>query len=155
MKSGDNTLPTKVSLVKAMVFPAVMYGCENWTIKKAECWRIDGFEWWCWRTFESPLDFKEIKPVNPKGNQPWIFIGRTAAEAEAPILWPPDMKSQLIGKGLMLGKIEGRRRRWQRIRWLDGLTDSIDMSLSKRGASEGQGNLVCCSLWGCNESDRS
>ena len=84
------------------------------------------------KTLESPLDCKKIQPVHPKGNQPRIFIGRTDAEAEALILWPPAAKCQLIGKILMLGKIEGRRRRGQqRKRWLDGLTDSMDMSLSK------------------------
>ena len=75
-----------------MVFPVVMYGCESWTIKKAECRRIDAFELW-WRRLEGPLDCKEIKPVNPKGNQTWIFIGRADAEAEAPILWAPDAKN--------------------------------------------------------------
>ena len=98
LKSRDITLPTKVHLVKAMVFPIVMYGCESWTIKKAECWRFDAFELWCWRTLESPLDFKEIQPVHPKGNQSWIFIGRTDVEAETPILWPPDAKNWLIWK---------------------------------------------------------
>ena len=85
------------------------------------------------KTLESPLDCKEIKPVNPKGNQSWIFIGGTNAEAEIPIIWPPDAKSHLTGKKtLMLGKIECRRRRaWQRMRWLDGITDSMDMSLIK------------------------
>ena len=84
------------------------------------------------KTLESPLDCKEIQPVHPKGNQSWISIGRTDAEAETPILWPPDTKNWLIGKDLMLGKIEGRRRRrWQRMRWLDGVTKSMDMSLSK------------------------
>ena len=92
-KSRDITLLTKVHLVKAMVFPVVMYGSESWTIKKAECRRIDAFELWCWRSLESPLDFKEVKAVNPKGNQSWIFIGRTDAEAEAPVLWPSDTKN--------------------------------------------------------------
>ena len=85
LKSRDITLPTKVHLVKATVFPVVMYGCESWTIKKAECRRIDPFELWCW-TLESPLDSKEIQPVHPKGNQSPIFIGRTDAEAETPAL---------------------------------------------------------------------
>ena len=90
---------TKVHLVKAMVFPVVMYKCESWTIKKAECQRIDAFELWCCRRlWWVPLDSKEIKPINPKGNQPWIFIGRTDAEAEAPILWTPNEKSWLTWK---------------------------------------------------------
>ena len=84
------------------------------------------------KTLESPLDCKEIKLVNPKGNQPWIFNGRTDAEAEASILWPPNVKSRLTGKTLMLGKIEDKRRRkQQRMRWLHGITDSVDMNLSK------------------------
>ena len=96
-KSRDITLRTKVHLVKAMVYPVVMDGCESWTIKKAEHWRIDAFELWCWRRLlESPLDCKEIQPVHPEGDQSWIFIGRTDAEAEAPVLWPPDAKSWLI-----------------------------------------------------------
>ena len=98
-KSRDITLPTKVHLIKAIVFPVVMYGCESCTIKKVECWRIEAFELWCWKRLVSPLDSKEIKPVNPKGNQPWIFTGRTDAEAEAPIPWSSDVKSQLTGKG--------------------------------------------------------
>ena len=84
LKSRDITLPTKVRLVTAMVFPVVMYGCESWTVKKAERWRIDAFELWCWRTLESPLDCKEIQPVPPKGDQSWVFIGRTDVEAETP-----------------------------------------------------------------------
>ena len=93
LKSRDITLPTKVCLVKAMVFPVVRYGCESWTIKKAEHRRIDAFELWCWRSLESPLDCKEIQPVHPKGDQSWVFIGGTDAEVETPILWPPDAKS--------------------------------------------------------------
>ena len=95
---------TKVRLVKAIVFPIVMHGCESWTIKKTESQRIDVSELRCWRTLESPLGFKEIKPVNPKGNQSWIIIGRTDAEAEAPILWPPNAKNQLTGKDPDAGK---------------------------------------------------
>ena len=93
LKSRDITLPTKVRLAKAMVFPVVMYGCESWTVKKAERQRIDAFELWCWRTLESPLDCKEIQPVTPKGDQSSEFIGRNDVEAETPILWPPHAKS--------------------------------------------------------------
>ena len=93
LKSRDITLSTKVSLVKAMVFSVVMYGCKIWTIKKAECRRIDAFELWCWRRLLSPLDFKEIQPVHPKGNQSLVFFGRTDVEAEIPIFWPGDAKS--------------------------------------------------------------
>ena len=84
-------MPTKVCTVKATVFPVVMYGCESWTVKKADCKRTDDFERWCWRTLESLLVYKEIKLVNPKGNQPRIFTGGT--DAEAAILWPPDAKN--------------------------------------------------------------
>ena len=86
LKSRDITLPTKVCLVKAMVFPVVMYGCDSWTVKKAECQRIDAFELWCWRRLlESPLDCKEIQPVHSKGDQSWVFIGGTDVEAATPI----------------------------------------------------------------------
>ena len=95
LKSRDIALPTNVHLVKAIVFPVVMYGFESWTVKKAEHWRIDAFELWCWRR---PLDCKEIQTVHPKRNQSWIFIGRTDVEAETPILWPPDVKNWLIWK---------------------------------------------------------
>ena len=92
-KSRDITLPTKVHLAKAMVFPIVMYGCESWTRKKAERRRIDAFELCCWRRLLSPLDCKEIQPVHSEGDQPWDFFGRTDVEAETPTLWPPDAKS--------------------------------------------------------------
>ena len=94
-KSRDITLPTKVHLVKAMVFPVVMYGCESWTVKKAGRRRIDAFELWCWRRLliVSPLDCKEIQPVHSEGDQPWDFFGRNDAKTEAPVLWPPHAKS--------------------------------------------------------------
>ena len=132
LKSRDITMPTKVHLVKAMVFPVAMYGCESWTIKKAEHWRTDTPELWCWRkdSWESP-GLQEIKQVNPKVNQPWIFTGRADAEAEASILGPPDAKSQLIRKDPDARKDEDGRRGRQRLRWFDGITDSMDMSLSK------------------------
>ena len=104
-KSRDITLLAKVRLVKAMVFPVVMYRCESWIMKKAEHQRIDVFQIVVpEKTLESPLDYKEIKLANSKGNQPWIFTGKTDAEAEAPILWPLDMKSRPIGKDPSVGK---------------------------------------------------
>ena len=101
LKSKDIILPTKVHLVKAMVFPVVMYACESWTVKKAECWKIDAFEQ---KTFESPLDCKEIQPVHPIEDQSWVYIGKTDAIAETPILWPPDAKNWLIWKDPDTGK---------------------------------------------------
>ena len=94
LKSRDITLPTKVHLVKAMDFPVVMYGCESWTVKKAECRIIDAFELWCWRRLSRvTLDCKEIQPVHSEGDQPWDFFGRNDAKAETPVLWPPHAKS--------------------------------------------------------------
>ena len=110
LKSRDITLPTKVRLVKAMVFPVVMYGCESWTVKKAECGRCFGtvvLE----KTLESPLDCKEIQPVHPKGDQSWVLIGRTDAKAETPILWPPHAKSRLIGKDPDAGRNWGQEEK--------------------------------------------
>ena len=105
LKSRDIALPTTICLVKAIVFPVVMYGCESWTIQKVEHQRIDAFELWCWRRLlRVPWTAREIQLVNPKGNQPRMFIGRTDAEAEIPILWPPDGKNQLIGKDPESGK---------------------------------------------------
>ena len=106
-----------------------------WELDYKESWVPKNWYFWTVvmeKTLKSPLDCKKFQPVHPKGNQSWIFIGRTDAEAETPILWPPDAKNWLIDKTLMLGKIEGRRRRGlQRMRWLDGTTDSMDISLSK------------------------
>ena len=104
LKSRDITLPAKVHIIKAMVFPVVMYRCESWTIKKVESRRTDAFELWCWRRLLCPLDCKEIQPVHPKRNQSWMFIGRTDAEAETSILWPPDVKNWLSRKNPDAGK---------------------------------------------------
>ena len=154
LKSRDVTLPAKVHIVKAMVFPVVMYGCESWTIKNAEYWRIDTFELWVLeKILESPLDCKEIKPVNSKGNQPWIFIGRT--DAEAPVLWPPDAKSWLIWKDHDAGKDWGQEEKgmtedemvgWHH--WLNGR--EFEQALRD---GDGQGSLACCSPWGHKDLD--
>ena len=133
LKSKNITLPTKVCLSQS-------YGLSGshvwiWELDHKERWATENWCFWIVlleKTLKSPLDCKEIKPANPKGNQSWIFIGRTDAEAEVPILWPLHVKGWLtLEKTLILGKIEVRRRRWQRIRWLDGNTNSIDMSFSK------------------------
>ena len=126
LKSRNITLPTKVHLVKAMVFPVVMYRCESWTIKKAEHQWIDAFELWCWRRLlRVPWTARRSNQSNPKGHQSWIFIGRTDAEAEAPIVWPPNEKCQLIGKDPDAGKDwgaggEGDDREWDG--WMASLT---------------------------------
>ena len=154
LKSRDITLPTKVRLVKAMVFPVVMYGCESWTIKKAGHWRLDAFKLWCW-TLKSPFYCKEIQPVHRKGNRSWIFIGRTDAEAETPKLWLPDAKKWLIWKDPdarkdwrqeKKGMTEDEMVGWHH--WLDG--HEFEYSL---GVGDGQGGLVCCSPRGRKESD--
>ena len=156
LKSKDITLLTKVHTVKAMVFPVVIYLCGSWSLKKTEHWR-----WFqtvvLEKTLESPLDSKETKPVNPKGNQPWIFIGGT--HAEALILWPPDAKSQLIGKDLTHWK---RRWCWERLRaggagdnrmkWLNGITDLEDMTLSKVQEIMKDREAWCASVHGVAKS---
>ena len=131
----------------------------------AQMWELDHKEsWapknWCFwtvvleKTLESPLDCKEIKPVHPKGNQSWIFTGRTDAEADAPILGHLMWRADSFEKTLMVEKTEDRRKRgWQRMRWLDGITDLMDMSLSRQGVGNRQGGLVCCNPWGRKELD--
>ena len=136
-----------------MVFPVVMYGCESWAIKKAECQRINAFELWCWGRLNLPINCGT--PVSLKGNQSWICIRRTDAEAETPILWPPDANSGLIRKDPDAGK-DGRQEEkgtaedemvgWHH--WLDG--HELEQTL---GDGEGQGSLVCCSPWDRKESD--
>ena len=130
-KSRDITLPTKVHLIQAMVVPVIMYGCESWTIKKAERWRIHSFELWCWRRLlrvlwtEKRYNQSVLNEISPGCSLEGLML-----KLKLPILWPPDAKSWLIGKTPMLGKIEGRRRRGrQRMRWLNGITDSADMGL--------------------------
>ena len=143
-----------VHLVKAMLFPVVMYGCESWTIKKAECWRIDIFELWSWRRLESPLDCKEFQPVHPKGNQSWIFIGRTDAEAEAPILWPPVAENWLIGKDPDAGNDWRQKEKgWQRVNgWMASLTQWTCLSKLRELVMDRK-SLAYCSSWGGKESD--
>ena len=132
-----------------------MYGCQSWTIKKAEHWRIDVFELWCWRRLESPLDCKEIKAVNPKGNQSWILIERTDAEAEAPILWPPDVKSWPIGKDPDAGKDWRQEEKGATEDEMVGWHHRLDGHEFEQapGVGDGQGRLACCSSWGCKELD--
>ena len=156
LQSRDITLPTKAHLVKAMIFPIIKYRCQSRTIKKAECWRIDAFETVVLdKTLDSPSDCKEIKPVNLKGNQPWIFTGRTDAEVEAPVLWPPDAKSRLIGKdpdaGIDWGQEEKGATEDEMVGWCHWLNGHEFEQT--QGDSEGQGSLAWCSSWGCKESD--
>ena len=156
LKSRDITLPTKVSLVKAMVFSS---SCVwMWELDYKESWVPKNWCFWTMvleNSLESPLDCKEIQPVHPKGDQSWIFTGRTDAEAEAPILWPPDVKNWLIGKDPGAGKdwkqdekgtTEGEMAGWHHrlggdeFKWTPGVGD-------------GQGGLACCNSWGCKDSD--
>ena len=154
LESKNITLPTKVHIVKATVFRSVMYGCERWTIKKAEHQRTDAFELMLKKTLQSPLGAK-IKAVNPKRNQSWIFIGRTDAEAEAPILWLPDARSWLIRKNPDVGKDWRQEEKGttedETVGWHHWLNWHEFEQAPEDG--EGQGILVCCSPWDPKESD--
>ena len=151
LKSRDITLSTKLYLVKAMVFPVVMYGYENWTVKKAECWRIDTFDAVVLeKTLESPLACKEIQPVHPKGDQSWVFIGRTDVEPETPVLLATDAKSWLVGKDPDAGKDWGqgdkRMTGDETVGWHHRFNGhGFGWTL---GVGDGQGGLGCCSSWG-------
>ena len=151
-KSRNNTLPTKVHIVKAMVFPVIMYRCESWTIKKAEHQKNQCF----WtvvleKTPESPLDCKETKQDNSKGNQLWIFIGRTDAKIETPILWPPEVKSQKTNAGKDCGQDEKGTTEDEMVgrhHWLNG--HKFEQT---PGDSDKQASLAGCSAWGHKELD--
>ena len=166
LKNRGVTLLTKFHLVKAMVFPVDMFGCKSWTIKKTEHQRID--ELWGWtvvlncfwavvleKTLESPLDCKKIKPVNPKANQSWIFIGKTDAEAEAPILWPPDAKSWLIRKDPDAGKDWRQEEKGMTEDKMFGWYNKLNGREFEQALGDGeeQGSLACCSPWGHKESE--
>ena len=133
LKNRDNTLPTNVHLVKVMVFPAVMHGCESWTIKKAECQRIDAFELWCWRRLlRAPWTARRSNQSNLKEISSEYLLEGLMLKLILQYFGHLMQRTDSSEKTLMLGKIEGRRRRGQhRMRWLDGITDSMDMSLSK------------------------
>ena len=157
LKSKDMTLPTKVYLVKAMVFPVVMYGCESWTIKKAEHRRIDAFELWSWRRLLTvPWTVRRSNQSTLKEIS-WIFIGRTEVEDETPILWPHNVKKWLIWKDPNAGKDWGQEEK--------GTTENEMVGWHHRlyghefeqapGAGDGQRGLACYSPWGCKELDRT
>ena len=152
LKSRDIALPTKVHLVRAMVIPVVMYGCESWTIKKAERQRIDAFELWCWRRLlRVPWTARRsnhsiLKEISPEYSLEGLML-KLKLQYFGHLIW----RANLFENTLMLGKIEGRRRGWQRRRWLDGISGHEFEQLW--GDTEGQGRLACCSPWGRKELD--
>ena len=155
LKSRDITLPKKVNLVKAVVFPGVMYECERWTVKKAECRRIDAFELWCWgRLLRVPWTARRSNQSILKEISPEYSLEGLMLKLNLQYFGHLMQRADSLEKTLMLGGIEGRKRRGrQRMRCLDGITDMMDMSLSKfQELVDGQGSLACYSPWGCKES---
>ena len=155
LKSRHIILLTKVCIVKAMVFPVVMYGCESWTITKAEHQRNDAFELWCWRRLlKVPWTARRsnqsiLREIDPENSLKRLLL-KLKLQYFGHLMW----KADSLEKSLMLGKIKGRRRRRQRMKWVDGITDAMNMNLSKlQGDGEGQRGRACCSPWGCKESD--
>ena len=155
LKSRDTTLPTKVHPVKAMVFPLVIYGCESWTVKKAEQRRIDAFELWCWRRLlRVPWTARRSNQSILKEISPGYF-GRTDAEAETPVLWPPDAKSWLIVKDSDAGKDWGQEEKGTTEDEMAGWHHRLNGCESEwtQGVGDGQGGLACCGSWSRKESD--
>ena len=150
LKSRDITLPTKVCQIKAMVFPVVMYGCESWTIKKAEHQRIDAFELWCWKLLRVPWTQRSnqsiLKEISPEYSLEGLML-KLKLQYFFHLMW----RIGSLEKTLMLGKIEGRRRGWQRMRWLDEINGhEFEQAL---GVGDAHGSLAYCCPWGCKQSD--
>ena len=154
-KSRDITLPAKVGLVKAMVFPVVMYGCESWTIKKAKCQRVDAFELWCWRRLlRAPWTTRRSNQSILKEISPGCSLKGLMLKLKLQYFGLLMQRADSLEKTLMLGGVGGKKRRGrQRMRWLDVITDSGHGFGWTPGVGDGQGGLACCSSWGRKESD--
>ena len=154
LKSRDSTLLTKVHLVKAMIFPVVMYGCESWAVKKVASQKIKAFELWCWRRLlRVPWTARRSNQFMLKEISPGCSLEGLMLKLKLQNFGHLMQKVDSLEKSLMLGGIGGRRRGQQRMRWLDGITDSMGMSLSKLQEFVMEGGLACCDSWGCKESD--